>query len=462
MPTSYNDFTASVSEDGSASTDSWAVSPDAEVASTGNAAESAGTPAAVRPRYDTAHDVAEAIYAAAAASASPDAPPVMVVSHIRPDADTLGSACAVVQLIRRLGGRALAVTGDGTVPSAVYDILPGIDAFVSLEDAAAQYGITRLGDAAATVRPQTAASADSVHTTAAGSGQPSAAGSTNSSVPEAAQMRAASSTEASGTGALSGGAVSTPEIEWLFAVDIASADRCGAARPLLAHARNVIVVDHHRTQTCFGTVNWVTNDLESTTTMLFHLCEYAGWEIDRDMATVLFAGLVSDTNSFRWGGIDMFTVGHRLAETGIDTRAITVRLLDDHPFSYLKLLGRVLDGAELHPEAAGGHGVAMAVVGYEDLRHAGENDGESVIDVLRWATEADVAVVLKEYNPGEVVASLRSRRCVNVAKAASLLGGGGHTHAAGLTVFGTIDEAKAAIMAALEASPVCDEHGQEQ
>ena len=62
----------------------------------------------------------------------------------------------------------------------------------------------------------------------------------------------------------------------------------------------------------------------------------------------------------------------------------------------------------------------------------------------------DVAALFKAYE-GEIRVSLRSRGRVNVQAAAGRLGGGGHFRASGLTYRGTLDEAFAAVQAALVA-----------
>ena len=58
---------------------------------------------------------------------------------------------------------------------------------------------------------------------------------------------------------------------------------------------------------------------------------------------------------------------------------------------------------------------------------------EPIIDIVRKATEAEVAVVLKEDDEGRLRVSMRSKGAVDVSAAAMQLGGGGHRYAAGFT-----------------------------
>ncbi|MEY5145652.1 MAG: hypothetical protein RL745_1023, partial [Actinomycetota bacterium] len=60
--------------------------------------------------------------------------------------------------------------------------------------------------------------------------------------------------------------------------------------------------------------------------------------------------------------------------------------------------------------------------------------GERVIDTIRIASEAEVACVFKEDDTGVWKVSLRSKGAVDVGAVAAVLGGGGHKFAAGATL----------------------------
>ena len=58
---------------------------------------------------------------------------------------------------------------------------------------------------------------------------------------------------------------------------------------------------------------------------------------------------------------------------------------------------------------------------------------EPIIDVVRKASEAEVAMVVKEDDVGDLRVSLRSKGVADVSVVATALGGGGHRYAAGFT-----------------------------
>lgn len=238
------------------------------------------------------------------------------------------------------------------------------------------------------------------------------------------------------------------DADLVVTVDAGSRGRLGRLGVLLDGAVS-LVIDHHRSNTFYGTHHLVDASAESTTAVVAALFDAAGIVVDRDLAHCLFAGLVTDTGSFRWVRPGSHLLAERLLATGIDGAAITRSLLDTHPFGWLPMLGRVLGSARLLPDAAGARGLVYAVVRLEDVGGLRSEEIESVVDIVRTTAEAEVAAVFKENDRGWSV-SLRSKSVVDVSTTATTLGGGGHRFSAGYTVTGDVDEAVAALVAALE------------
>ncbi|WP_109527534.1 MULTISPECIES: DHH family phosphoesterase [Nocardia] len=248
------------------------------------------------------------------------------------------------------------------------------------------------------------------------------------------------------------------EVDVLVAVDCGSVGRLGALADRLDGAATTIVVDHHRSNTGFGTINLVDPNAESTTSVLAGLFEVWGEPIDRDIAHCLYAGLVTDTGSFRWVRPGTHRLAERLLSTGIDGAEITRTLMDTHPFGWLPMLSRVLGTARLEPRAHGGIGVVYALVRREDVEGLRSEEIESVIDIVRTTSEAGVAAVFKQSRvvDDRWTVSLRSRDSVpgaqdgvDVSAVATSLGGGGHRFAAGYTTHGCAEDVVAALLAAL-------------
>ncbi|HHX84930.1 MAG TPA: bifunctional oligoribonuclease/PAP phosphatase NrnA [Actinomycetales bacterium] len=230
-----------------------------------------------------------------------------------------------------------------------------------------------------------------------------------------------------------------PAHEGLVVVlDCASEDRVGDWGRLAAEADEILVVDHHRSNPGFGTHLLLDPGAASTATLVTEILDAGGYPLDPETATSLYAGLVTDTGSFRWGGPGAHDTARRLLAAGAEAGALGFELLDAHPFDWLAVLGGLLAAARLEPDAAGGRGVVWLEVPHRIAGTAPQEDVESLVSHLRGVREAAVAVLLKEYRPGEWSVSLRSRDgdAVDVAAVAGALGGGGHPAAAGCTVGG--------------------------
>ena len=66
----------------------------------------------------------------------------------------------------------------------------------------------------------------------------------------------------------------------------------------------LINIDHHVTNTRFGTVNWVDPSSVATAQMILSLVDRLQWALNETVATCLLYGLVTDTQSFRTPNVD--------------------------------------------------------------------------------------------------------------------------------------------------------------
>ncbi|MGY4709925.1 DHH family phosphoesterase [Mycolicibacterium sp. CBM1] len=238
------------------------------------------------------------------------------------------------------------------------------------------------------------------------------------------------------------------DADLVVTVDAPSLNRLGGLAVLAEAGREVLVIDHHKSNTLFGTANLVDPKADSTTMVVAELLDAWSKPIDRDVAVCLYAGLTIDTGSFRWASPRALRLAARLVELGVDNAAISRELFDTHPFVWLPLLSRVLSSAQLVRNAAGGRGLVYAVVAHEDWMESRSEEVESIVDIVRTTLEAEVAAVFKEIEPLHWSVSMRAKS-LDLATVASGFGGGGHTLAAGYSTAGPIDDVVAELTAAL-------------
>ena len=86
----------------------------------------------------------------------------------------------------------------------------------------------------------------------------------------------------------------------LVTVDIPSVNRLGGCAGSPEGPPEVLVIDHHASNELFGTANFVEVMADSTTLLVADLLDAWGQPIDVSVAHCLYAGLTTDTGSFRW------------------------------------------------------------------------------------------------------------------------------------------------------------------
>ncbi|MFF3868016.1 bifunctional oligoribonuclease/PAP phosphatase NrnA [Micromonospora sp. NPDC001898] len=226
-----------------------------------------------------------------------------------------------------------------------------------------------------------------------------------------------------------------PEV--LVVLDTASRDRMGSLANRIDTAKAVIIIDHHATNPGFGTYSLIDSEAEATAAITEELLTRLGVDLTRDIATALYAGIASDTGSFKYPNTTSKT--HRLAakllDAGVQQDVVGRHLWDMASVGYLKLLSVVLADARLEADAAGGLGIIWTTVRRNDRDRFGVamDATEGIIDIVRKAREAEVTIVFREDDKGLYQVSLRSNGRLDVGAVCTALNGGGHRLAAGFT-----------------------------
>lgn len=244
-----------------------------------------------------------------------------------------------------------------------------------------------------------------------------------------------------------------PTAGLLVALDTGSRDRLGQLADridaTIAAGGAALVIDHHASNTRFGTHHLVDERAEATAVLVLDVLDELGVDLDPAIARCLYAGLVTDTSSFRRATPATHQMAARLLDAGVDPTATSRELMDTHPFAWLPMLVRVLGRAVFEPDGVGGHGLVHTAVYLSDMEGVRLEEVESIVDIVRTTAEAEVALVLKEITPQQWSGSLRAAGKVDVREAAVRLGGGGHRLAAGFTAAGTAAEILDRLRAAL-------------
>lgn len=231
--------------------------------------------------------------------------------------------------------------------------------------------------------------------------------------------------------------------------DVASMDRLAMLGASAVRAKEVVWIDHHKSNEGLGTIPLIDPTASSTCEMVARLIGAMGGGMSDDTATCLYAGLVTDTGRFQYEAVrpETLRLGAELREHDFDHTRLIQALYEDNGAPYLKLMGVALQRLTLDPEAD----LVWSYLTQGDLAEAGVHPSEAddLIDTIRTAREADVAAVVKQQRDGRFKVSMRSRGAHDVAAVAQIFGGGGHRLAAGYTsrhgLAGTVERMRAAL-----------------
>jgi phosphoesterase RecJ-like protein len=240
------------------------------------------------------------------------------------------------------------------------------------------------------------------------------------------------------------------EVDVVVALDSSDPSRLGEVYHRGRYSRlPLVVIDHHVTNTFFGTVHWVEPKACATAEMVYYLGEAllapdAGpdW-MANELATYILTGIITDTRGFRTNSTNarVLQIVARLVAAGAPLTTIIEQVLETRTFDLIRLWGRVLQTVRLD------EGV-ISVVNTQAMRQdlGGLVRPESLVSFLLGAQEASVAAVFTELPDGQVECSFRARPGHDVARLALELGGGGHPLAAGCTVKGEIEDVRRALV----------------
>ncbi len=234
-------------------------------------------------------------------------------------------------------------------------------------------------------------------------------------------------------------------------VDTSDLDRTGGLLDGRASGAIVLNVDHHAGNTRFGDVNWIEPQASSAGEMVYRLLRAAGAPISADVAANLYAAILTDTGSFRFGNTtaESLRVAAELVAAGAVPEVIARGLTANRTLGEWRLLSEVLAGLTV---AASGRVAWIEITAAARQRAGvGLEVTEDFIEYARNLAGVRIAVAFKELSSDEVRVSLRSTGPVDVARLAGAFGGGGHRNAAGCTVRGNLETAKTEVLAAAEA-----------
>jgi len=218
-------------------------------------------------------------------------------------------------------------------------------------------------------------------------------------------------------------------------LDTARKDRCNVGPELKvtdwSRGRPIVNIDHHETNTRFGSVNWIVDHASSTCELVYQLLRAAERPITPLTASMLYAGILTDTLGFSLPTTspDALRAAADLVEIGADVGDLGERLFRSQKQSEFDLLRVVY----ANTQRVGDGRIAYSSAGYDEIHNAGctASDIDDQIGVPRSLDGVQLAMLFSEGRKGKTRINFRGSGSVEVLELAKHFGGGGHAQAAG-------------------------------
>jgi phosphoesterase RecJ-like protein len=217
----------------------------------------------------------------------------------------------------------------------------------------------------------------------------------------------------------------------IFTFDCATLGRFGERRAEVERATTVVNIDHHLSNTAFGTINLVDASASATGQVIYELLRQLGAPIGPAVATNLYAALFTDTGGFRHENTTeaSLRLAASLVAAGADPGWVALKSYKSRSLAQVRLEGLAV--AKMHSEMDGR--LLWSEVTMAMLEEAGADmqDAEGIIDALQSIASMEVAILFKEHTPDRTKISVRTREPYDATEVCTPFGGGGHRRAAG-------------------------------
>lgn len=218
----------------------------------------------------------------------------------------------------------------------------------------------------------------------------------------------------------------------IVVLDANQSQRLQSLHPFVMQSKAFkLCIDHHLERQQFADLYVVDEEAAATGEILFNLFLHLDPDsITSDIATPLYAAIMTDTGSFRFPKTDaaLHRVVASLIERGADPVSVFHETYEQGSASRLKLLGNVLSTLQLDHE--GKVAAVFATRSMFDETRTSEEDTENFVTYTLSIAGVQIGLMFTELSEG-IKISFRSRGEIPVNKLAQEFGGNGHKNAAG-------------------------------
>ena len=197
----------------------------------------------------------------------------------------------------------------------------------------------------------------------------------------------------------------------------------------------IIMIDHHENPSNYADFIYSVPEMSSTCEMIYHFIDKLGDKdkIDKNIAKSLYAGIMTDTGSFKFPSTTHVThkVVSNLLKTGISHFEIHNQIYDNNKPERIQLLSFALSQIKIIEDLNTCY-ISLSQKNLDKFNYE-KGDTEGIVNYGLSIKNIKFAVIFMENSNEKVIRiSLRSRGNFNVNEfSKNIFGGGGHKNAAG-------------------------------
>ena len=235
--------------------------------------------------------------------------------------------------------------------------------------------------------------------------------------------------------------------EKIIAVDVADTKLLGALNGLYGDKID-LSIDHHASNKHFAKINYVNANAAANCENIAEVIEALGVKTDKVMADNLYTGIVTDTGCFKYQNttVNTHTVAAELMQRGADYYNINRVMFDTKSMARLRVESEAINGVEMYFDDK----CALMTITAEMQNATTPDELEGITPIPRQIEGVIVGITLREKAQGKYKCSVRTHEPIDASEICALLGGGGHSRAAGCEILGTLDEAKEKMLNAVK------------
>tara|TARA_B100001063_G_scaffold186811_1_gene176924 strand:+ start:3674 stop:4675 length:1002 start_codon:yes stop_codon:yes gene_type:complete len=144
------------------------------------------------------------------------------------------------------------------------------------------------------------------------------------------------------------------ESDLVFTMDFNKIERCGEMSNEIKLKDKIVMIDHHQLPDDYAITNFSFPDISSTCEIVYMIIEMSNnlSLINKEIATCLYLGMMTDTGSFQYNGVNSktYNIVAILLGKGVNQSYIYNKIYNENNISKLKILGKSLNNLNIIKE----------------------------------------------------------------------------------------------------------------